>query len=68
MNRRSFFQLVTGLVAGTYTACVPKKAVASMSRAEKEKVLGIDVLREWHKSTPMEFVIKDERDLMDRSS
>ncbi len=24
MNRRSFFQLVTGLLAGTYTACVPK--------------------------------------------
>jgi len=51
MNRRSFFQLVTGVVGGVVAAFVPKT---------KPKM----TLREWDKTTQMETVIQDERNLM----
>ena len=49
MNRRSFFQLVTGLVAGVYTACVPKKA----------KALTVEHLMKCRD----ELVVKNKRDM-----
>ena len=54
MNRRSFFQLITGFAAGVVTAFAPGKAKSKMT------------LSQWHKSTPMEFVIQDERDLLEK--
>lgn len=55
MNRRSFFKTITGFAAGVVAAFAPSKAKAKMT------------LREWHKSTPMRFVIQDERDLFEEA-
>ncbi len=79
MNRRSFFKILTGFAAGIVAAFAPSKAkeltVADIAKARdilkaNERTGDIlvpanpDALREWHKSTPMDFVIQDERDLL----